>query len=163
MRCQGLFSLQHCNRFYIHKLFFNREPITPNNGFLTCLTIYPLLSFFATILSGSRCRHGFFEIVNNVYTHWEMYAIGGSAEPTINSKGNRYTAPGNPFAKDVSIYSTFPPCISLLLWVLLIFTKMRKTWGRPIEGGLLTLTLGHISLKMHQGVLLLCRPHTRAP
>ena len=31
-----------------------------------------------------------------------MYAIGGSAAPTINSKGNRYTAPANPFAKDVS-------------------------------------------------------------
>ncbi|KAH7283721.1 hypothetical protein KP509_34G020600 [Ceratopteris richardii] len=50
-----------------------------------------------------RCRHGFFEIVNNDYTHWEMYAIGGSAAPTINSKGNRYTAPTNPFAKDVTM------------------------------------------------------------
>ncbi|KAH6556830.1 hypothetical protein KP509_1Z152600 [Ceratopteris richardii] len=50
-----------------------------------------------------RCRHGFFEIVNNDYTHWEMYAIGGSAAPTINSKGNRYAAPANPFAKDVTM------------------------------------------------------------
>lgn len=31
-----------------------------------------------------------------------MYAIGGSAEPTINSQGNRYNAPLNPFAKEVT-------------------------------------------------------------
>lgn len=49
----------------------------------------------------SRCRHGYFHVVNNDYTHWEMYAIGGSAEPTINSQGNRYAAPTNPFAKEV--------------------------------------------------------------
>jgi pectate lyase len=30
-----------------------------------------------------------------------MYAIGGSADPTINSQGNRYLAPNNPFAKEV--------------------------------------------------------------
>lgn len=48
-----------------------------------------------------RCRHGYFHVVNNDYTHWEMYAIGGSASPTINSQGNRYLAPVNPFAKEV--------------------------------------------------------------
>jgi pectate lyase len=31
-----------------------------------------------------------------------MYAIGGSANPTINSQGNRFLAPGNPFAKEVT-------------------------------------------------------------
>ena len=31
-------------------------------------------------------------MVNNDYTHWEMYAIGGSANPTINSQGNRFLA-----------------------------------------------------------------------
>lgn len=50
-----------------------------------------------------RCRHGYFHVVNNDYTHWEMYAIGGSANPTINSQGNRFTAPANPFAKEVLI------------------------------------------------------------
>lgn len=40
--------------------------------------------------------------MNNDYTHWEMYAIGGSASPTINSQGNRYLAPANPFAKEVT-------------------------------------------------------------
>ncbi|KAG6503845.1 hypothetical protein ZIOFF_036169 [Zingiber officinale] len=49
-----------------------------------------------------RCRHGYFHVVNNDYTHWEMYAIGGSGDPTINSQGNRYLAPVNPFAKEVT-------------------------------------------------------------
>ncbi|KAI5565943.1 hypothetical protein BDE02_14G152900 [Populus trichocarpa] len=49
-----------------------------------------------------RCRHGYFHVVNNDYTHWEMYAIGGSANPTINSQGNRYLAPANAFAKEVT-------------------------------------------------------------
>ncbi|KAK7255883.1 hypothetical protein RIF29_29310 [Crotalaria pallida] len=49
-----------------------------------------------------RCRHGYFHVVNNDYTHWEMYAIGGSANPTINSQGNRYLAPSNAFAKEVT-------------------------------------------------------------
>lgn len=51
--------------------------------------------------NNDRCRHGYFHVVNNDYTHWEMYAIGGSANPTINSQGNRYNAPVNPFAKEV--------------------------------------------------------------
>ncbi|VVA98508.1 unnamed protein product [Arabis nemorensis] len=49
-----------------------------------------------------RCRHGYFHVVNNDYTHWEMYAIGGSANPTINSQGNRYAAPKNRSAKEVT-------------------------------------------------------------
>ncbi|KAL3655416.1 hypothetical protein CASFOL_001202 [Castilleja foliolosa] len=39
-----------------------------------------------------RCRHGYFHVVNNDYTHWRIYAIGGSANPTIFSQGNRFTA-----------------------------------------------------------------------
>ncbi|WOL14365.1 putative pectate lyase 18 [Canna indica] len=49
-----------------------------------------------------RCRHGYFHVVNNDYTHWEMYAIGGSAAPTINSQGNRFLAPTDRFAKEVT-------------------------------------------------------------
>lgn len=49
-----------------------------------------------------RCRHGYFHVVNNDYTHWEMYAIGGSAEPTINCQGNRFLAPNNPDSKEVT-------------------------------------------------------------
>ncbi|XP_061360468.1 probable pectate lyase 12 [Gastrolobium bilobum] len=49
-----------------------------------------------------RCRLGYFHVVNNDFTRWEMYAIGGSAGPTINSQGNRFTAPENPYAKEVT-------------------------------------------------------------
>nr|XP_018686504.1 PREDICTED: probable pectate lyase 12 isoform X2 [Musa acuminata subsp. malaccensis] len=49
-----------------------------------------------------RCRRGYFHVVNNDFTSWEMYAIGGSANPTINSQGNRYIAPANPNAKEVT-------------------------------------------------------------
>ncbi|KAB2098240.1 hypothetical protein ES319_A01G225500v1 [Gossypium barbadense] len=49
-----------------------------------------------------RCRRGYIHVVNNDFTQWEMYAIGGSGNPTINSQGNRYTAPSNPNAKQVT-------------------------------------------------------------
>lgn len=49
-----------------------------------------------------RCRHGYIHVVNNDFTQWEMYAIGGSANPTINSQGNRYTAPPATDAKEVT-------------------------------------------------------------
>ena len=48
-----------------------------------------------------RCRWGFFHVVNNDYTHWLMYAIGGSQHPTIISQGNRFIAPPNAAAKQV--------------------------------------------------------------
>ncbi|CAN0924154.1 Probable pectate lyase P59 [Linum grandiflorum] len=49
-----------------------------------------------------RCRWGFFHVVNNDYTHWLMYAIGGSNRPTIISQGNRFIAPQNIAAKEVT-------------------------------------------------------------
>ncbi|KAM5559707.1 putative pectate lyase 12 [Rosa sericea] len=49
-----------------------------------------------------RCRRGYIHVVNNDFTAWEMYAIGGSGNPTINSQGNRYTAPTNRNAKEVT-------------------------------------------------------------
>ncbi|KAF5742596.1 pectate lyase 13-like [Tripterygium wilfordii] len=49
-----------------------------------------------------RCRLGYIHVVNNDYTSWEMYAIGGSGNPTINSQGNRYIAPADPDAKEVT-------------------------------------------------------------
>ncbi|XP_022990332.1 probable pectate lyase 12 [Cucurbita maxima] len=49
-----------------------------------------------------RCRRGYIHVVNNEFRSWEMYAIGGSGGPTINSQGNRYIAPGNPNAKEVT-------------------------------------------------------------
>ncbi|ESW23579.1 hypothetical protein PHAVU_004G059200 [Phaseolus vulgaris] len=55
-----------------------------------------------------RCRHGYFHVVNNDYTHWEMYAIGGSANPTINSQGNRFLAPNIRFSKEVTKHEDAP-------------------------------------------------------
>ncbi|XP_010242445.1 PREDICTED: pectate lyase [Nelumbo nucifera] len=49
-----------------------------------------------------RCRWGFFHVVNNDYTHWLMYAIGGSSNPTIISQGNRFIAPPTEAAKQVT-------------------------------------------------------------
>ncbi|KAL9313613.1 hypothetical protein ACSQ67_019066 [Phaseolus vulgaris] len=49
-----------------------------------------------------RCRMGFFHVLNNDYTHWMMYAIGGSAAPTILSQGNRFIAPNNDAAKEIT-------------------------------------------------------------
>nr|AAQ62996.1 oil palm polygalacturonase allergen PEST361 [Elaeis guineensis] len=49
-----------------------------------------------------RCRWGFFHVVNNDYTQWIMYAIGGSQHPTIISQGNRFVAPRMLFSKEVT-------------------------------------------------------------
>lgn len=49
-----------------------------------------------------RCRRGYIHVVNNDFTRWEMYAIGGSGNPTINSRGNRYVAPYDRNAKEVT-------------------------------------------------------------
>ncbi|KAK3131590.1 hypothetical protein QOZ80_6AG0508490 [Eleusine coracana subsp. coracana] len=49
-----------------------------------------------------RCRYGFFHVVNNDYTHWLMYAIGGNMNPTIISQGNRFIAPDDVHAKEVT-------------------------------------------------------------
>ncbi|KAL7163949.1 hypothetical protein ACSBR2_039956 [Camellia fascicularis] len=49
-----------------------------------------------------RARYGFIHVINNDYTHWLMYAIGGSSHPTIISQGNRFIAPPNPNAKQVT-------------------------------------------------------------
>lgn len=49
-----------------------------------------------------RCRFGFFHVVNNDYTHWIMYAIGGNMNPTIISQGNRFLAPHTSSSKEVT-------------------------------------------------------------
>ena len=49
-----------------------------------------------------RCRFGFVHVLNNDYTHWQMYAIGGSSGPTILSQGNRFIAPDNSAAKEIT-------------------------------------------------------------
>ncbi|KAJ4835098.1 hypothetical protein Tsubulata_026261 [Turnera subulata] len=54
-----------------------------------------------------RCRHGYFHIVNNIYTGWGKYAIGGSANPTINSQGNIFIASDDNFTKEVTKRENF--------------------------------------------------------
>lgn len=49
-----------------------------------------------------RCRWGFVHVVNNDYTHWLKYAIGGSSHPTIISQGNRFIAPNDRNTKEVT-------------------------------------------------------------
>ncbi|KAK9995577.1 hypothetical protein SO802_020263 [Lithocarpus litseifolius] len=55
-----------------------------------------------------RIRHGYVHVVNNDYTKWKMYAIGGSASPTILSQGNRYLAPDDENNKEVTKYENAP-------------------------------------------------------
>ncbi|VFR00609.1 unnamed protein product [Cuscuta campestris] len=71
-----------------------------------------------------RCRLGYFHVVNNDYTHWGMYAIGGSANPTINSQGNRFTAPDARFFKKVTKENDAPESVY-------------KTWNWRSEGDLM--------------------------
>ncbi|GMI74414.1 hypothetical protein like AT1G14420 [Hibiscus trionum] len=49
-----------------------------------------------------RCRFGFTHVVNNDYTNWLMYAIGGSSHPTIISQGNHYSASSERVNKEVT-------------------------------------------------------------
>ncbi|CAL1397574.1 unnamed protein product [Linum trigynum] len=49
-----------------------------------------------------RVRFGYAHVVNNRYDEWQMYAIGGSANPTIFSQGNYFIAPDQPYAKQVT-------------------------------------------------------------
>ncbi|XP_011087039.1 putative pectate lyase 2 [Sesamum indicum] len=50
----------------------------------------------------SRVRLGYAHVANNRYDQWEMYAIGGSADPTIFSEGNYFMAPNSPDIKQVT-------------------------------------------------------------
>ncbi|KAL0328761.1 UNVERIFIED_CONTAM: putative pectate lyase 2 [Sesamum calycinum] len=49
-----------------------------------------------------RVRLGYAHVANNRYDRWEMYAIGGSADPTIFSEGNYFMAPNSPDIKQVT-------------------------------------------------------------
>ncbi|GER56290.1 pectin lyase-like superfamily protein [Striga asiatica] len=49
-----------------------------------------------------RVRFGYAHVANNRYDEWLMYAIGGSADPTILSEGNYFVAPNQDYAKEVT-------------------------------------------------------------
>lgn len=70
-----------------------------------------------------RCRWGFVHVVNNDYTHWLMYAIGGSQHPTIISQGNRFIAPLDPDCKEV-INQPLSPHSALTLNLCFIYHKV---------------------------------------
>lgn len=65
-----------------------------------------------------RVRWGFVHVVNNDYTHWLMYAIGGSHNPTIISQGNRFIAQSSLFTKEAS----FPT--SNAIFALFVLTQI---------------------------------------
>ncbi|KAF9588212.1 hypothetical protein IFM89_008282 [Coptis chinensis] len=58
-----------------------------------------------------RVRLGYAHVTNNRYEEWMMYAIGGSANPTILSEGNYFNAPNNPYFKQ-SGWGSCPPLYS---------------------------------------------------
>lgn len=72
-----------------------------------------------------RCRRGYIHVVNNDFTEWQMYAIGGSASPTINSQGNRYMAPNDPNAKEVTIYLILHIFKQTICFIILYLTYIR--------------------------------------
>ncbi|KAG8365390.1 hypothetical protein BUALT_Bualt18G0099700 [Buddleja alternifolia] len=49
-----------------------------------------------------RVRYGYAHVANNRYDHWLMYAIGGSADPTILSEANYFVASNDAYAKEVT-------------------------------------------------------------
>lgn len=49
-----------------------------------------------------RVRGGIVHVINNDYTHWNKYAIGGSHGATVISQGNRFIAPMLPELKEVT-------------------------------------------------------------
>ncbi|XP_021841694.2 probable pectate lyase 4 [Spinacia oleracea] len=40
-----------------------------------------------------RVRHGYAHVANNLYLGWEIYAIGGSMDPSVKSQSNLFVAP----------------------------------------------------------------------
>ncbi|KAK4386713.1 putative pectate lyase 17 [Sesamum angolense] len=54
-----------------------------------------------------RVRYGYAHVANNRYDQWIMYAIGGSADPTILSEGNYFVASNDPYAKQVTKRETY--------------------------------------------------------
>ncbi|CAH2064247.1 unnamed protein product [Thlaspi arvense] len=101
----GCITLQYVSNVIIHNIHIHHCYQSGNLlSFLLSLIVTIAFNHFGEKLVQRmpRCRRGYIHVVNNDFTQWEMYAIGGSGNPTINSQGNRYTAPTNPFAKEVT-------------------------------------------------------------
>lgn len=79
-----------------------------------------------------RGRLGYFHVVNNYYSGWAIYAIGGSANPTINSEGNYFDASGSP--SEVRSFLPFEPftwikVCNAFCCLLLYFVKLTVKLG----------------------------------
>lgn len=72
---------------------FQSAPISDNN-IIIILKLIKQVNY-------CRVRFGYAHVANNKYEEWQMYAIGGSASPTILSEGNYFIAPNKAFAKQV--------------------------------------------------------------
>ncbi|KAJ0231153.1 hypothetical protein HA466_0300910 [Hirschfeldia incana] len=49
-----------------------------------------------------RVRFGYAHVANNMYNKWNLYAIGGSADPTIFSEANHFVAPDRKEHKEIT-------------------------------------------------------------
>ncbi|KAI3751712.1 hypothetical protein L2E82_22803 [Cichorium intybus] len=98
-------------QYYIVTDSSDNDVVNPTPGTLRYAVTFAFNHFGKGLIQRMpRCRHGYFHVVNNDFTEWKMYAIGGSANPTINSQGNRYIAPPDPNAKEniVVVVSVVP-------------------------------------------------------
>ncbi|KAK9092027.1 hypothetical protein Syun_026938 [Stephania yunnanensis] len=67
-----------------------------------CITIQGVSHVIIHGISIHDFRLGYAHIANNMYEQWQMYAIGGSGNPTIFSEGNYFAAPKNADSKEVT-------------------------------------------------------------
>ncbi|KAJ0678413.1 putative pectate lyase [Helianthus annuus] len=94
-------SLDHCTDGLIDAIMASTA-ITISNCKFNHHNDVMLLGPATVFMRMPACRWGFFHVVNNDYNKWEMYAIGGSMNPTIISQGNRFRAPDNVHTKEVT-------------------------------------------------------------
>lgn len=83
-------------RIKIHQLIRKKKNIKLNN-----LDTHKFDIYMHAIIMCSRVRYGYAHVANNRYDEWLMYAIGGSADPTILSEANYFAASNDPNAKEV--------------------------------------------------------------
>lgn len=82
----------------------------------------------------SWCRFGFFHVLNNDYTHWQMYAIGGNQNPIIFSQGNRLITRDDNNAKAVTERED-EPYSEYKDWVCLTSSLPRNSQGDVMMNG----------------------------
>ncbi|KAJ8428617.1 hypothetical protein Cgig2_009143 [Carnegiea gigantea] len=92
------------------------------------------------MLLGHNVDMDVFHVVNNDYTHWEMYAVGGSAAPTIYCEGNRFLAPDDPSKKEVGpLFKNILRSQQNIYIIFIIFNKESewRKWKWKTDGDLM--------------------------